>query len=173
MTPLIAAAAQNEDDDEDEEKKMTTYRVLCDLICSNSSYTKVSLKITMDLLDQGFENLDEVTTVTLLRLLKTFTDSSEMLTKIFAMDLRRLMKRLQMGGTDTSTNFCNVEDTKLSTFDKVPVPSALADTKTSSADNDDDWEDTPIGMAVSDLRENLSRLSVGGTTNLVDTPLVK
>ena len=92
-----------------------------------------------------------------------------MLTKIFAMDLRRVVKRLEQFGENT--NFDAAQDTKLSTFDKVPVPTAFEDAK----HNDDDWEDTPIGMAVSSLRENLSRLSVGGTTSIVmgGTPLVK
>ncbi len=91
-----------------------------------------------------------------------------MLTKIFAMDLRRVVKRLEQFGENT--NFVE-QDTKLSTFDKVPVPTAFEDAK----HNDEDWEDTPIGMAVSSLRENLSRLSVGGTTSIVmgGTPLVK
>ena len=95
-----------------------------------------------------------------------------MLTKIFAMDLRRVVKRLEQFGENT--NFDAAQDTKLSTFDKVPVPTAFEDAKHNESVADD-WEDTPIGMAVSSLRENLSRLSVGGTTSIVmgGTPLVK
>ena len=88
------------------------------------------------------------------------------------------MKRIQQSGFDkenaSSSNFVDNDDTKLSTFDKVPVPTAFENAKHSDGE-DVDWEDTPIGMAVSSLRENLSRLSVGGTTTVVmgGTPLVK
>ena len=175
LGPVIDAARKHDedeesDDEEEENKNLTTYRLLCNMLCSKDSYTRVSIKIVMDLLNQG-TNLDESTTVALLRLLKSFTDSSEMLTKIFAMDLRRVVKRLEQFG-DENKNFVAVEESKLSTFDKVPVPTAFEDAKHNESVADD-WEDTPIGMAVSSLRENLSRLSVGGTTVMGGTPLVK
>ncbi len=57
LGPVIdAARKQDEDEESDEEeenKNLTTYRLLCNTLCSKDSYTRVSIKIFMDLLDQG------------------------------------------------------------------------------------------------------------------------
>lgn len=167
LNPLIdAIRAEKEGEDENE---MNAYRVLSGLLCSKAEYTRVSLKMTTDLLTQGGSNLDESTIVALLRLLKVLTDSSEVLTKAFSMDLRRIVRGLETtnNGGNSFEDDVMQQDTKLSTFDKVPVPKVMR-----GDDDDESWEDTPVGMAVLELRENLGRLSIGFGVEST-TPLAK